>query len=163
MKIDIFDLSPFEPIARYSLVMALAFVGGSIISVLFSNPLAGGVDLRALAVYAVLAVVAVLVFFLGMRDTHRVLAKTKKEELKTVDRKIIGLFRSLPAGEEGAQNRDFEAAATELNLWSAYEKRLKGARTWPYNTGMMRALLLSVCLPAATSIAQHFLVKWIGG
>ncbi len=37
--------------------------------------------------------------------------------------------------------------ASEINALAIYEQRLQGARTWPYNTGMLRTLFFSVLMP----------------
>ncbi len=36
----------------------------------------------------------------------------------------------------------------------AYEQRLTDARTWPYNTAMLRTLFLSVLVPAITILLK---------
>ena len=121
---------------------------------IFINPLAEGIDLPALVLYGVLAVVTLLVFFLSMQLTHRVLAEAKTKELKEVEGSIVTLFRSLKAHKmEGGGS---SSAATELNLWYQYEERLKDTRTWPYNTAMIRTLFFSVLLPAVASAVQRY-------
>ncbi len=157
LKIDIFDTRPFEPIGYYSLFVALAFVGGSVISVILVNPLAEGLDVLSIAVYGIMAAVAVLVFFLGMQPTHRVLADTKAQELAEVERNISATLRPLTARK--TEGLDIGKISTELNLWIKYEERLKRARTWPYNTGMLRTIFLSVLFPPIASLAQRFVVS----
>ena len=155
MNIDIFDLSPFEPIGRYALFSSLAFIGGSVISVIILNPLAEGANIISVILYGILAVVTLLVFFLNMRPTHAVLARAKARELKTAEREIAGTFRDLKGTEAGGA--DTGAISTRLNLWLRYEERVKKARTWPYNTPMLRALFFSVFVPAIVSIVQRLL------
>lgn len=155
MKFDIFNLRPFEPIGRYSLIMALVFVGGIVISVLFINPLANDSVIFSLTLYAILAAVTVLVFFLSMRDTHKVLSAEKKRAIELAELKISEAFQSLSGGT--ISSGDMVSASTELNLWLKYEARLKVARTWPYNTAMIRTLALSILLPATVSLLQRLL------
>jgi hypothetical protein len=157
LEIDIFDIQPFEPIGRYSLFEALAFVGGSALSVLFVNPLGEGADIGSLVVYGILGVVALLVFFLGMRHTHRVLADAKAKELREVRRNIAATLRRLNNEEDNPGS--FGEISTELNLWTRYEERLKGTRTWPYNTAMLRTIVVSALLPALASVVQRVLAS----
>jgi hypothetical protein len=44
--------------------------------------------------------------------------------------------------------------AAEINALVSYEKRLEEARTWPYNTRMLRTVVVSVILPAGAPAAQ---------
>jgi hypothetical protein len=43
----------------------------------------------------------------------------------------------------------------------AYEKRLTEARTWPYNTAMIRTLFLSVLVPIATILLQTIIKRFL--
>ena len=155
MKIDLFNLKPFEPIGRHALFVALAFVGGSVISMIFINPLRRDVDPLSLVVYAILVIVTVLIFFLSMQPTHRLLADRKQSELVKAREMIWEGFQGLRTSPQGRE--DIVTISTELNLWLKYEELLKNARTWPYNTAMLRTLVVSVLLPAAVSIAQRVL------
>lgn len=152
LHVDIFDLSPFFPIGRYSLFAALAFVGGSVISILFLSPLQGAFNIAALSLYGILGLVSLLVFFLGTRHTHRVLKNAKEHEQQEIQRNIADAFRALR--NEG---KDVDAISTELDLWLKYEERLKTARTWPYNTAMLRTLFVSVLFPIIASLAQRII------
>ncbi len=44
--------------------------------------------------------------------------------------------------------------AEEINALVSYEERVQEARTWPYNTGMLRTVVVSVILPAGAAAAQ---------
>jgi hypothetical protein len=66
-------------------------------------------------------------------------------------------FQSLQS--QPPDQEDIVAVSTELNLWLKYEKFLDNARTWPYNTAMIRTLVVSVLLPAAVSIGQRLLAS----
>ncbi len=153
LEIDIFDLSPFEPIGRHALFTSLAFIGGSVISVLILNPLAGGPDVVSLILYGILAIVTFLVFFLSMRPTHTVLARAKAQELKLAEQKIADTFKELKSTE--GEGKAVDMVSTRLNLWLRYEDRVKKARTWPYNTPMLRTLFFSVLVPAIVSLIQR--------
>jgi hypothetical protein len=152
LRTDIFDTKPFEPIGRQSLVIALVFVGGIAVSVIFGL---GPADLLAWEnwiLYGFLMLVPILVFFLNMRDTHRVLAAEKKRELEGIEGRIVLASRTLM--ERMAAEVSMGTLASEINALAAYQERVKEARTWPYDTGMLRTLLFSVIIPASAGLAQ---------
>jgi hypothetical protein len=155
LMVDIFDLSPFEPIGRHALFTSMAFIGGCVISVLILNPLAGGPDVVSLVVYGILAIITILVFFLSMRPTHTVLARAKAQELGLAEKRIADTFRELKRAE--GEGKTVDDISTRLNLWLRYEDRAKKARTWPYNTPMMRTLFVSVLVPAIVSLIQRLI------
>jgi hypothetical protein len=153
LQVDLFDIKPFEPFGRQSIVMVLAFVGGVTLSTFFLiSPDSGFLSIENLIFDAALILVAVLAFFLNMRPTHRVLAAAKRKELALVERNIARTYERLkqaPTGVEAAQ-----ATAEELNAWIAMEKRLEETRTWPYNTSMLRVLFLSVLIPVGAELIK---------
>ena len=53
------------------------------------------------------------------------------------------------AGEESSGS-----LAAEINALAVYEDRLHAARTWPYNTAMLRALFFSLIIPGAAELAK---------
>ncbi|MCB0157529.1 MAG: hypothetical protein KDD83_05325 [Caldilineaceae bacterium] len=152
LSVDIFDLAPFEPIGRQSLMLSFSFVVGTTISLLFASSFADFLTVPNLIVYSVLVTVTVLVFFLNMRHTHRVLAQVKAEEQDDAAQNISRLYRRLQ--EAARAGRDDPDAAAELAAWLGMEQRLKLARTWPYNTEMLRALTVSVLTPVAVGASR---------
>jgi len=157
LRIDIFDPQPFEAVGRQSLSMALVFVGGITLATLLSL---GRLDPQAWGnwlVYLVLILVPLLIFFLNMRDTHRLLAAEKEREMAVVERLILKGSRTLMQRVAAEENTGTLAA--ELNGLVAYEARLRAARTWPYDTAMLRTLFFSMILPAAMAVAQIFITK----
>ncbi len=155
MEIDLFNLKPFEPIGRHGLFTALAFTGGCVISVIHLSPVGNIWNIYNLVVYGILISIVILLFFLTMRHTHKKLAEKKASELLNARKNISSCFQALQTRTES--NQDVREISTELDLWTKYELRLKDARTWPYNTGMLRTLFLSVLLPAIASLAQRVL------
>jgi TRAP-type C4-dicarboxylate transport system permease small subunit len=151
LDIDIFDTSAFEPVGHHSLVLALVFIGGITISLLFGLDFENITNWKTWIVYLPLALVTVLIFFLNMRQTHRVLAQEKKQALSVVEKRLHS--RLVEIRESISDNEGLKSAGEEFNLLVAYEDRLKEVRTWPYNTTMIRTLLISVLIP--------LLVDWI--
>jgi hypothetical protein len=152
LQVDIFDIEPFEPMGRHSLTSSLVILGGVVLGILFGLAPETLYDWRNWILYGILALVSVLIFFLSMRDTHRVLATEKKRELDAVQAHILtacrALVQRLDAGEDTGR------LGAEINGLVAYEKRVQAARTWPYNTTMLRTLFVSVVIPAGAAAAQ---------
>lgn len=152
LRIDIFDTKPFEPIGRQSLALALVFVGGILLSMVFQF---GKLDIRAWPtwfLYLLLTSVIVLVFFLNMRDTHRVLGAAKRKELEAVQKNVLQASRTLmecvAAGESSGH------LGAEISALVAYEGRVRGTRTWPYDTAMLRTLSFSLLIPAVVELVK---------
>ncbi len=152
LRIDILDTKPFEPIGRQSLIIALAFVGGIALSIVFGWGRGSILAWQNWVIYLVLAFVPILVFFLNMRDTHRVLAAEKKRELEAVQGNILLACRTLV--KRIAANESTGTLAAEINALVAYEERLQAARTWPYNTAMLRTLFVSIIIPGGAALGQ---------
>lgn len=158
LRVDIFDITPFEPIGRQSLVAALVFVGGILLGMVFSLERDSILLWQNWVVLGLLAIVPILAFFLNMRDTHRVLAAEKKQELDTVQRRILTSCRALTAHMDAS--KDTSMVAAQISALVAYEKRIQAARTWPYNTAMIRTLTFSVILPGAAALARGVFELW---
>jgi hypothetical protein len=152
VKVDIFDLAPFEPIGRQSLLLALVFVGGVTISLLFSLQPSNLHSPVYWLIYLLLGLVPVVVFFLNMRPTHQVLSTEKTHQLKAVRDQLSRTASSLMQRLEDHQ--DVGALPAEVNALIAFEGRLKETRTWPYNTGTLRTLFFSVLIPLVTVLAR---------
>jgi hypothetical protein len=155
LRIDIFDTEPFEPIGRQSLIMALAFVGGIVLATVFVLDGESILQWQNLLIYFFLALVPILVFFLNMRGTHRVLAAEKERELEAVERSIRRACRTLKERVDAQESSG--TLASEIDALVVYEERLQETRTWPYNTAMLRTLFVSVILPAGVAVAQRIL------
>jgi MFS family permease len=152
LRVDILDTRPFWPVGRQSLILALVFVGGIVLGMVTGLEEESILDWRNWILYCLLGIVPVLVFFLNMRPTHRVLAAEKTRELDAVQRRILVACRTLMArleSEEGAGT-----LGAEINALVAYETRLQSASTWPYDTAMLRTLFFSVIFPVVAALAR---------
>jgi hypothetical protein len=149
LRVDPFDVTPFQSIGRQSLVLALVFVGGITLSILFLAFRSESVRFVEFWMsFLPPALVPVLIFFLFMLPTHRVLSAAKARELESVRRHIVTSCRALAQRIESGQ--DSLAFSQQVLALSTYEKRLEQMPTWPYNISMLRTLFFSVLLPAAT-------------
>jgi hypothetical protein len=145
LEVDIFDISPFEPIGRESVLVSVAFIIGATLAMMFSITSELVLEFENVVVYIFFACVAVLVFFLNLRDTHRVLADAKQRELDLVQTRISQAYQALKYGAQGGEA--IQAIAIEMDAWVACKERLGKTRTWPYNTEIIRNLLISTLMP----------------
>jgi hypothetical protein len=145
LKVDILDIKPFEPMGRYSLVTSLIFVGGIALGIVFGLDVKNIFAWQAWVINLPLLCVPVIVFFLNMRETHRVLAGEKKRQLQAVAKKLHALADVMQ--ERIRREERLGSVAAEFTALTAYETRLRAASTWPYNTGMLRTLFFTLLLP----------------
>jgi hypothetical protein len=158
LQFDLFDTRPFEPVGRQSLIIALVIIGGLTISLLFTfQP-----ESLRLPIFwvinAVMVLIPVVIFFLSMRPVHGLLLAEKKSQLKRVQRLVLDasreLVRRMEQEETGARLAETSTLAAELSALAVYEQHLESARTWPYNTGMLRTLFFGVLVPIGTLVAR---------
>jgi hypothetical protein len=151
LRFDILDIKSFEPVGRQSLVIALSFVGGIALSIVLGGGVGSFTAWQNWVVYPLLTVVPILVFFLNMRDTHRVLSEEKTRQLEVVQARIVTSSRTLMRLVEAEQSGG--TLGGEISALVAYEERLQTARTWPYNTTMLRTLFVSVIVPGGAALS----------
>jgi hypothetical protein len=145
LKVDILNTKPFEPMGRYSLIISLVFVGGIALGIIFGLDIRNIFAWQSWAINLPLLCVPVIIFFLNMRETHRLLATEKKRQLQVVAQKIS--LASKVMQTKIAEDESLGGIATEFTALVAYEARLRTASTWPYNTGMLRTLFFTLLLP----------------
>jgi len=80
LKLDIFDTEMLIPIARWSLGISLAFVGGISLSLIFGTQ-ESLLRWQSIFMYAILVCVTILIFFISMWSAHNAMAVAKKREL----------------------------------------------------------------------------------
>jgi hypothetical protein len=81
-----------------------------------------------------------------------VLAEARKTELHAVRAQIAAICRAL--SQSLARDQATGTLAADLNALVSYENRLKESRTWPYNTAMLRTLLLSGLVPLVPVVGR---------
>ncbi|MCC6455881.1 MAG: ABC transporter ATP-binding protein [Caldilineaceae bacterium] len=149
---DPFDLTPFEPVGRQGLILAMIFVGAITLSLLLIYTRTMFLEWQGIVVYSILVLVTVSIFFIVMWPAHRILLRVKEQKVAGVQRLIGQTFRKLET--LAADGVDTQVAATEVQAWLTLEQRLKQTRTWPYDTEMLRTLFISVLTPLFVAIAR---------
>jgi hypothetical protein len=152
LKFDLFDSTPFAIIGRQSLGLVLVFIGGITLSLVLTfqpenlrNP---GMWLGNIP----LVMIALLIFFLNMLPTHRLLAGEKASNLKAVQDHIHSLGAMLLQKVE--RSEDTGGLAAQISALAVYEQHIQNARTWPYDTRMLRTLFFSAFVPGVTMLGR---------
>jgi len=160
MQVDPLDRGPFEAIGRQSLALALAFVGGITIGlVMGSYGSAALLNPRFWLLFLPLSLLPVLVFYLNMRPTHRILSAARDRALTGVQQQLRRAFPSLL--ERMQKGEPTGNLPWEVNALVAYEKELQEVSTWPYNPATLRTLAASVLFPVATLLARRVFEVYI--
>lgn len=164
VDVDLFDLTPFEAVGRQGLVGSLTLIGGTTLSVILNYEreyLHQFLHWQNLALYLVLGIATVSVFFLIMWPTHRTLARVKAQKLLLVQQTGGRLFRQWEAlATRGAET---QGLSSELQALLALEQRLRLAPTWPYTVEMLRTLLLSALTPLLVAASRLVTIRLTGG
>jgi hypothetical protein len=145
-----FDLSPFEPVGRQALVLAMIFVGAITLSLFFVYAPGLFFDWRGLIIYGVLTTATVGLFFGAMWPAHRTLLRVKTQEQAAMQRQVTQSFERLQAGL--AAGDECQPMAARFETWLALAQRLEQTPTWPYNLVMLRTLALSVLTPVFVAL-----------
>jgi hypothetical protein len=157
VDINVFDLGRLEPIGRWSLGIALAYIGGNTLSLLFLTRAALRIEMVIFYIPLILA--PILVFFLNMMSTHRVIAEAKGRELKTVRNSLAAASQRLREQAAKGRAEDMEAQLDSITAWVTYEKRVREVPEWPYSESMMRNLAASILLPIMVLVVQGVLFE----
>ncbi len=149
---DILDPRPFEPVGKQSLLLALVFIGGISISFLFSFQPTNLASAYFWFEYGIMVLLVLLIFFLNMRPTHRLMAAQKNKALGQLQGQIHfhsrELLRRLQHGQPVGE------LPGVIQSLAVFEAHLLNAPTWPYNTAMLRALVFSVLIPMVSVLAR---------
>ena len=87
-----------------------------------------------------------------MRPTHQLLLEEKKRRLEPVQKHIN--LACLDLVQQMDQGLNPGNLSGEINALEVYEQRLLSARTWPYNTSMLRTLFFSILIPLGSILAR---------
>jgi hypothetical protein len=160
IQVDPLDRKPFEPIGRWSLAIALAFVGGIVLGlILGSYGTAALLNPRFWLLFLPLSLLPVVVFYLNMRPTHRVLDTARERALGEVQRELRRSFPTLLGRVQRGESTG--NLPWEVNALVAYEKALDQASTWPYNPTILRTLVVSVLVPTVTLLVRRVVEVYI--
>jgi hypothetical protein len=153
LKLDIFNTELLTPIARWSLGISLAFVGGISLSLVFGTQ-ESLLRWQSITMYVILVCVTGLIFFLSMWSTHGAMARVKRRELQLVQQHLrVASSKLKERAADGRLGRMEELSST-ITAWVSYERRIKESPEWPFDAGIIRRLMASTLAPVAV-----FLIK----
>ena len=159
LDINVFDLRPLQPIGRWSLGIALAYIGGSALSLLFVPQLT--LNVEAIILYGILILTPVLVFFLNMLSTRQTIVAAKKRHLDMVRDNLAAASLALEGGAEKGQPEDTGALLDSVAAWVTYEERVQQVPEWPYTAEIRRNLVLSTLLPLVVWLVREMVLNML--
>lgn len=157
LKLDIFNVEALAPIARWSLSVSLAFIGGIMISIVFQT-VENLMQWQVIVIYIILVASTVAIFFISLWSTHMAIVNVKRRELAVVDMRLAEACRKLT--QQATNNIDESDSVLNLEVaaWGLYERRIRETREWPFNAGIIGRLLLSIASPGIV-----YLIKLLSG
>lgn len=161
LKVDLFDLGPYKVVGKSSLYLALAFIGGFSLALLFT-----GADLTVVQSFEFWIVnmymffLPVIIFFWNMYPTYKIIDSEKKDALKQVGQQIRRLKDSMLA--ETSPPADSGALSQSMQGLIVLEERLEKVQSWPYEVSTLRSLMGSILIPVITVVGQVFLRRLLG-
>ena len=159
LDINVFDLRPLEPIGRWSLGIALVFIGGSVLSLLFFPQLTPSIE--ALILYGILILTPVSVFFLNMLSTRQTIVAAKKRSLDMARDNLAAASVVLEELVAKGQLKDTGTPLNSISAWVTYEERVKAVAEWPYTAEIRRNLVLSTFLPLAVWLIREIVLDLV--
>jgi hypothetical protein len=161
--INVFELGFLEPIGRWSLGIALVFMGGNTLSLLFLPGRA--LHAQIVMFYIPLVLVPVLVFFLNMMSTHDMIVRAKRRAMKLVRDGLAAASQRMKVRVAQDELEDVVDPFATFTSWVAVENRLKQVPEWPYTQSILRRLVASMVVPIAVLVAGdvlfEILVQWL--
>jgi hypothetical protein len=155
-ELGVLELESLEPIAHWSLGIALSYVGGITLGLLFTPQLVP--NFETVMAYGILTLAPLLVFFLNMKSTHDIMVQDKSRELKTVTDSLAAASQALKQRAAKGETEGLGDLSGLVATWLAYEERVKAVPEWPYTAVIRRNLLASTLLPAAVGISRTVLL-----
>ncbi|MEP7136445.1 MAG: hypothetical protein ABI904_16065 [Chloroflexota bacterium] len=148
--INIFDPSPYRPVAQWCLTVAVSIMGAITIAILFlGQDLMTGVNL---VTYIIAGVLGIFVFFAGMWSTHQHMLKNKERELNRINTELLSLHREIMMK---VNNREFDSSRLLLDAstgLTVHKHVVEKADEWPYTIGSIGGLATSVFVPVLINI-----------
>ncbi len=157
LNLDIFDHELMIPIARWSLGISLAFIGGISLSLVFGTR-EQLLRWQSITMYVILVCATILIFFISIRSAHNAMAGAKKRELDLAREHLAAASRELKNQTVRGQVGGMERLSSTITSWATYQRLVKEAPAWPFNASIIRRLLASIIVPAVV-----YLIKILAG
>lgn len=146
LQLDLFDRQLLTPMARWGQTVALTFVGGICLSLIFQSYETLH-SVRSLVIYSILIGVSLTLFFTSVWSIHIALIAAQQRELAVVHQHWLlardELKRKLAEGEP----TDVAGLYNPMVVLGAYESQVLAASTWPFNPKIVKEVLASLVMP----------------
>jgi len=161
INLDIFDIGVLTPVARWSLAVSFAFIGGIVISIIFQTA-ENLMQWQIIMIYVILVGATIAIFFISMLSTHNAISRVKKRELAFVTEKLTEASRDLKQKASKSADADTRELYYAVAAWGLYERRIREVKEWPLNAGIISRLILSVVSPWVVYLIKVLLGMVIG-
>ena len=146
LQLDVFDRQALAPMARWGQTIALTFVGGICLSLIFQSYETLH-SVRSLVIYSILVVVPLTLFFTSVWSIHKALVTAQQRELAVVRQHWLrARGEQTRRLAEGGQD-DVAGLYGAVVVLGAYESQLLAASTWPFNPKIVKEVLASLVAP----------------
>lgn len=146
VQLDLFDRQSLAPMARWGQTVALTFVGGICLSLIFQS-----YDtlhsIRSLVIYSILVGVSLTLFFISVWSIHMALISAQQRELAAVHRHWLQARSTLKRKLAEGGHDDVADLYEPMVVLGAYERQVLAASTWPFNSKVFREVLASLGAP----------------
>ncbi len=146
LQLDLFDRQLLTPVARWGQTVALTFVGGICLSLVFQSYETLHTA-QSLVIYTVLIVVSLTLFFTSMWSIHMALVAAQRRELDIVHRQWQKARSELKQKLALAADGDIADLYNPVVVLGAYESQVLAASTWPFNPKIVKEVLASIVAP----------------
>jgi hypothetical protein len=147
---NIFDASPYRPVAHWCLSVTVGIMGAITIAILFlGDELMNTVNL---ATYVIAGLLGIFIFFAGMWSTHQHMLKNKENELARINNELLALHREIMVkvnSRELDTSRMLMEASTGL---TSHKHMVEKADEWPYTIGSLGGLASTVLVPVIINV-----------
>jgi hypothetical protein len=147
LDFDLFHPAPFEPLARFSLLLSVLLMGGVALCIPFAAEPQAALYLVSSLTFGVTIVVALVFFFLNLLGIHRAMSEAKERALARVRSTLSATYEELSRRIDERRWDEVPGARETLQALLAYEKRIQEAPEWPYTSVALRRLVASALLP----------------
>lgn len=147
---NIFDVSPYRPVAHWCLSVTFAIMGAITVAVLFlGNDMMNTVNILT---YTIAGVLGIFVFFAGMWSTHQHMQRNKDNELARINNELLGLHREIMVKVNG---RELESSKMLMDASAgllSHKHTVEKAEEWPYTVGSLGGLASTVFVPVVINM-----------
>jgi hypothetical protein len=147
LELDLFHPAPFEPLARFSLLLSSLLMGGVTLCIpLAAEPQAALYVISSLT-FGLTILIALVSFFLNLMGIHHAMSEAKERGLARLRSTVTATYEELTRRIEAQRWEEVPGVKDTLQALLAYEKRVQDAPEWPYTSVALRRLVASALIP----------------